>query len=165
MLQYVVSQSDNDNFIITIMEGEYKSTAVKIVDLEMDESGELNFEIELPSNKAELFNDESFKNEISLIVGDVVKKSINALYKTQEDLVKIEENVSKILKEHNVERDENILLIEIFMQKGFLLKLDSEGEEEKYVAIDIHTNEVFDLSKEEDFEKVRQKVFSKIILN
>jgi len=165
MLQYVVSQSDNDNFIITIMEGEYKGVAIKIVDLEMDETGEMNFEMELPSNKAELFKDETFKNEISVIVGDVVKKSINALYKTQEELVKIEENVSKILKEHNVERDENTLLIEIFMEKGFLLKMETEGEEEKYVAIDIHTNEVFDLSKEEDFEKVRQKVFSKIILN
>lgn len=165
MLQYVVSQSDNENFIITIMEGDYKGVAVKIVNLQMEETGELNFEIELPSNKTELFNDKTFEDEIGIIVGDVVKKSINAIYETQEDLTKIEEFVGKIIKDKNINRDESKLLIETFMEKGYLLKINKEEDGDKFVAIDIHTNETFNLENNDDFEKVRQKVFPTIILN
>lgn len=165
MLQYVVSQSDKDNFIITIMEGDYKGVAVKIVNLQMEETGELDFEIELPSNKTELFKDKTFEDEISMIVGDVVKKSINAIYNTQDELIKIEETVGKIINDKNVRRDESKLLIETFMEKGYLLKINKEEDGDKFVAIDIHTNETFNLENDDDFEKIRQKVFPNIVLN
>lgn len=165
MLQYVVSQSDKDNFIITIMEGDYKGVAVKIVNLQMEETGELDFEIELPSNKTELFKDKTFEDEISMIVGDVVKKSINAIYDTQDELIKIEETVGKIINDKNVRRDESKLLIETFMEKGYLLKINKEEDGDKFVAIDIHTNETFNLENDDDFEKIRQKVFPNIVLN
>ena len=166
MLQYVVSQSDNDNFIITIMEGEYKGTAVKIVNLKMAEDGTMDFEIELPKNKTELFENETFKEEISEMVGDVVKKSIEAVYKSQAELSEIETEVGKILDENNVKRDENKLLIETFMSKGLLLKIEEDDDKKHhYVAIDIKTNQVYDLSSKEEFETVRQRVYPNIILN
>ena len=96
MLQYVVSQSDNDNFIITIMEGEFKGTAVKIVNLKMAEDGTMDFEIELPKNKTELFENETFKEEISEMVGDIVKKYGDA---RRTELTQIEEPKTKEEKE------------------------------------------------------------------
>ena len=128
MLQYVVSQSDKDNFIITLMEGDYKGTAVKIVNLKMAEDGTMDFEIELPKNKTELFTNDAFKEEISEVVGDVIKKSIEAVYKSQEELSEIETEVGKILEENNVKRDENKLLIETFMSKGYLLKIEEDDD-------------------------------------
>jgi len=166
MLQYVVSQSDGDNFIITVMDGEQKGTAVRITNLQMQEDGTMDFEMELPSNKTELFKDEKFREEISEIVGDIIKKSIEAVYKTQEELSEIETEVSKILKEHNVNRDENKLLIETFMEKGYLLKIEEDDTKaHHYVAIDIKDNTVYNLAIKDEFEKVRQKVFPNIILN
>lgn len=166
MLKYVVSQSDGENFIITVMEdGEYKGVAVKIVDLKFDETGTMDFEIELPKNKVELFKDDKFKEEISDIVGDIVKKSVDAVWKSQKELSDLEENVGKVLQNHNIKRDESKLLVEQFMEKGYLLKVDGEGESQKYVAIDIKENKVYDLSNEDEFELVRQKVFPNIITN
>lgn len=165
MLEYVVSQTTGDDFIITLMSGDYKGVAVKVVDLKFDESGELDFEIELPKNKAELFTDEAFKEEVGLIVGEIVKKSIDAMYKTQEDIATLEESVGEILKKHNVKRDEDTLLIEQFMAKGFLLKLDKVDNNDKIVAVDVKENKFYDLENETDFEFVRKRVFQNIILN
>lgn len=165
MLEFVVSQSTDEEFIITVLSGGYEGVVVKVVDLKFNESGEIDFEIELPKNKAELFTDEVFKEEISEIVGELVKKSVSAIYKTQEDMALLEETVGKILKDHRVPYDRDILLIEQFMAKGFLLKLEREDEKEKFVAIDIKENKTFDLENDADFEYVRRKVFQNIILH
>ena len=96
MLEYVVSQTTGDDFIVTLLSGDYKGVAIKIVDLKFDSSGELDFEIELPKNKTDLFTDEVFKEEIGLIVGEIVKKSIDAMYKTQEDIARFRELRAKL---------------------------------------------------------------------
>lgn len=165
MLDYVVSQTTGDDFIVTITSDEFKGTVVKIVDLKFDASGELDFEIELPSNKTDLFENNTFKEEIGLIVGDIVKKSIDAIYKTQEDISILEEEVSKILQEHNIHKDDETLLIEQFMEKGFLLKLEKEDDEMKIMAIDVKENKFYNLKDETDFQFVRKRVFQNIILN
>lgn len=165
MMEYVVSQSTDDAFIVTILNGDYKGVVVKIIDLQFDETGELTFDIELPTNKTELFTDDVFKEEIGKVVGEIVKKSIDALYKTQEDIAKIEEHVGEILKKHGVSIDEDILLIEKFMSKGFLLKIEAEDNNDKYIAVDIKENRFYDLENDNDFNVVRRKVFQNIILN
>lgn len=165
MLEYVVSQTTGDDFIVTLLSGDYKGVAIKIVDLKFDSSGELDFEIELPKNKTDLFTDEVFKEEIGLIVGEIVKKSIDAMYKTQEDIAILEESVNEILKKHNVKRNEELLLIEQFMEKGFLLKLDKLDDGNKLLAVDVKENKFYDLEDESDFEFVRKRVFQNIILN
>ena len=105
MLKYSVSQSTGDNFLVTILEdSDYKGVIVNIVDLKFQADGTLDFEIELPKNKTDLFNDEKFKDEISIIVGDVVKKSIEELYKTQENITKLEETIGKKLDDLGIKR-------------------------------------------------------------
>lgn len=165
MLEYVVSQSTDEEFIVTILSGGYKGVVVKIVDLKFNQTGEMDFEIELPKNKVELFTDEVFKEEISQVVGEIVKKSIDAIYKTQEDIAFLEESVSKLLKKHNVIRNDETLLIEQFMAKGFLLKLEDEEDGRKILAIDVKENKPYNLEDDADFEYVRRKVFQNIILH
>ena len=168
MYKYSVSQSTGDDFLVTILEdNDYKGVIVKIVDLKFGEDGTLDFEMEVPKNKVELFEDEKFKEEIGIIVGDVFKRSVEGIYKTQQQVTQLEEYVGNKLKEKNIEYEKDKLLIEQFMAKGFLLKLDkTENNEDKYVAIDIKTNIPYDLGSETDFEKVTSVVFRKdIILN
>lgn len=165
MLEYTVAQSTDENFIVTIMSGNYKGVVVKIVDLKFNASGELDFEIELPKNKVELFSDEEFKEEISQIVGEIIKKSVDAIYQTQQDMALMEEKVAEILKEHRIPYESDLLLIEQFMQKGFLLKLEQEEDVTRVVAVDIKENKIFNLEDESELEYVRRKVFQNIILN
>jgi hypothetical protein len=165
MLEFVVSQSTDEEFIITVLSGGYEGVVVKVVDLKFNESGEIDFEIELPTNKVELFKDEVFKEEIAQIVGELVKKSVSAIYKTQEDMAILEESVATILKNHRVPYDHELLLLEQFMSKGFLLKLEEEEDKKKILAIDVKENKTYDLEEESDFEYVRRKVFQNIILH
>lgn len=167
MLKYSVSQSTNDNFLITILEdGDYKGVIVNIVDLKFNESGELDFEIELPKNKVELFNDEKFKDEVSLIVGDVVKKSVEEVWKTREAIEKIEETIDKKLEEYQIKREKNKLIVEQFMEKGYLLRIDNSGETERIMAVDIKNNIQYDMSLEADLRKLANEVYKpNIILN
>lgn len=165
MLEYTVTQSTDEDFIVTIMSGNYKGVVVKVVDLKFSANGEMDFEIELPKNKTELFTDEEFKEEIGQIVGEIVKKSIDAIYQTQEDIAVLEEKVAEILQKHHIQRDSELLLIEQFMQKGFLLKLEKEEDKTQVIAIDVKENKPFDLEDEAEFEYVRRKVFQNIILN
>lgn len=168
MLKYSVSQSSGDNFLVTILEeGKYKGVICNIVDLKFEQDGTLDFEIELPKNKVELFEDEEFKEEISVIVGDVFKKAVEGIYNTQDQMTKIEEHITKKLEENNIQKNNDRMIIEQFMEKGFLLKIDkTEDGKEKYVAVDIKTNIPYDMDAEPDFEKVTSVVFRKdIVLN
>lgn len=167
MMEYVVTQSDGDNFIITVLEqGKYKGVAVKIVDLKFDEKGYIDFEMELPSTRTELFTDEEFKEQIGEMVGDVVKKSVERIWETQNELALIEEKVGKMLDDKNVKRNSDKLLVEQFMEKGFLLKTETADNGEKhFVAIDVKQNKSYNLELDSDFDIVRKSVFSDIIVN
>ena len=167
MMKYAVTQSDGDNFIITILEdGKYKGIAVKITDLKFDEKGFIDFEIELPTNHTDLFEDEDFRDQVGEMVGDVVKKSVEQIWNTQEELKNIEESVGKLLDEKNVNRSKDRLLVEQFMEKGFLLKSEKADDgSKKYIAIDVKNNKVYSLEEPNDFDTVRRAVFSDIILN
>lgn len=167
MLKYVVTQSEGDDFIITILEeGQYKGVAVKITDLKFDENGYIDFEIELPTTHTELFKDDAFRDQVGEMVGDVVKKSVEKIWETQNELKSIEENVGKLLDSKNVKRRDDRLLVEQFMEKGFLLKSETADDgSKKYVAIDVKANKVYSLEEDSDFEVVRKAVFSNIILN
>lgn len=167
MMKYVVTQSDNDNFIITVLEeGKYKGVAVKIVDLKFDEKGFIDFEMELPTTRTELFTDDEFKEAVGEMVGDVVKKSVESVWATQDELTDIETTVGKMLDEKKVNRSKDRLLVEQFMEKGFLLKRDkTDDNKKKFVAIDVKNNKSYDLEEENDFDIVRRAVFCDIIVN
>ena len=167
MLKYVVTQSEGDDFIITVLEeGKYKGVAVKITDLKFDENGYIDFEIELPTTHTDLFKDDDFREQVGEMVGDVVKKSVEKIWETQNELKSIEENVGKLLDSKNVKRRDDRLLVEQFMEKGFLLKSETADDgSKKYVAIDVKENKVYSLEEDSDFEVVRKAVFSNIILN
>ena len=167
MMQYVVTQSDNDNFIITVLEeGKYKGVAVKIVDLKFDEKGYIDFEMELPSTRTELFTDEEFKESVGEMVGDVVKKSVEKMWETQNELALIEQKVGEMLDKKNVKRNSDRLLVEQFMEKGFLLKTETaDNGNKEFVAINIKENKSYNLGLDEDFDIVRRAVFSDIIVN
>lgn len=167
MMKYVVTQSDGDNFIITVLEeGKYKGVAVKIVDLKFDEKGFIDFEMELPQARTELFTDDDFKEAVGEMVGDVVKKSVQKIWETQQDLTDIETTVGKMLDDKNVTRSNDRLLVEQFMEKGFLLKSEKTDDgKKKYVAIDVKNNKSYSLEEETDFDIVRRAVFSDIIVN
>ena len=166
-MKYVVTQSDGDNFIITVLEeGKYKGVAVKVVDLKFDEKGFIDFEMELPTTHTDLFSDEEFKEQVGEMVGDVVKKSVEKVWETQNELKTIEETVGKLLDDKNVKRGTDRLLVEQFMEKGFLLKTDKADDGSKlFVAIDVKNNKLYNLENESDFEVVRKAVFSDIIIN
>lgn len=167
MMKYVVTQSDGDNFIITILEeGKYKGVAVKIVDLKFDEKGFIDFEMELPQTRTDLFTDDDFKDAVGEMVGDVVKKSVEKIWETQEELKAIEETVGKMLDDKNVKRNSDRLLVEQFMEKGFLLKSEKVDDgSRKFIAIDVKNNKSYNLEEEGDFDIVRRAVFSDIIVN
>ena len=165
MMEYILSQlTETDDFIITIVSGQYKGTAVKITDLKYNEDG-FDFEIELPKNKSHLFEDENFKDEISKVVGDVVKKSIENIWTTQEKIIEMEEAVKKILDVKMVTYDANRLLLEQFMEKGYLLRAEELDDCIKYIAVNIKDGKKLDLNQASDFEIIRRDVFTNIILN
>ena len=167
MMKYVVTQSDGDNFIITVLEeGKYKGVAVKIVDLKFDEKGFIDFEMELPTTRTELFTDDEFKEAVGEMVGDVVKKSVEKVWETQQELADIEETVGKMLDDKKVNRSKDRLLVEQFMEKGFLLKSEKVDDgTKKYIAIDVKNNKSYNLEEENDFDIVRRAVFCDIIVN
>lgn len=167
MMKYVVTQSDDDNFIITILEeGEYKGVAVKIVDLKFDEKGYVDFEMELPSTRTDLFTNDEFKEQVGEMVGDVVKKSVEKMWETQNELALIETKVGDLLEKKHVKRNPDKLLVEQFMEKGFLLKTEKADNGEKhFVAIDVKQNKSYNLELDSDFDIVRRMVFSDIIIN
>ena len=76
--------------------------------------------MEFPTTRSELFEDDEFKEAIGEMVGDVVKKSVEKVWETQEELKDIEETVGKMLDEKKVNRSNERLLVEQFMEKGFL---------------------------------------------
>ena len=163
MLEYTVNYTNEEDLIITILEGKYKSVVAKIVDLKIDESGHPTFELELPSTKTDLFNDEVFINEIQMIVGDVLKKSIDFLWNTQEELIEINNKMCDLLMNKNVLLSDEQTELERCMTKGVLLKLDETKE--KVIAIDMSENKEYDLSNDGDFEYIRRKVYTNINLN
>lgn len=167
MIKYVVTQSDGDNFIITVLEeGKYKGVAVKIVDLKFDEKGFIDFEMELPTTRTELFTDDEFKESVGEMVGDVVKKSVEKVWETQEELKDIEETVGKMLDDKKVNRSKDRLLVEQFMEKGFLLKSEKvDNGTKKYIAIDVKNTKSYNLEEENDFDIIRRAVFCDIIVN
>jgi hypothetical protein len=164
-MEYILSQlTDTDDFIITITAGEYMGTAVKITDLKYNADG-FDFEIELPKNKSHLFEDEKFKDEISMTVGDIVRKSIENIWTTQEKMIDMEESVRELLDTKMVVYDKEKLLLEQFMEKGYLLKTEELDDCIKYIAINVKDNKKYDLNVASDFEVIRREVFTNIILN
>lgn len=154
-LKYQVTPCGED-FIITVLEeGDYYGIPVKITGLKFDETGSVEFEIELPEKAKELFNDDKFKDLIERMVGDSVQKATSSLFNAQKDLMEIEEKVSKILKDKNVKYDENKAMIEIFAEKQYLLTKD----EDKIIAINLKTGEKYDIEDDESFNKLRKIIF------
>jgi outer membrane protein assembly factor BamA len=130
------------------------------------QKGYIDFEMELPSTKTELFTDEEFKEQVGEMGGDVVKKSVEKIWETQNELALIEEKVGKMLDDKNVKRKSDKLLVEQFMEKGFLLKTETDDNGEKhFVAIDVKQNKSYNLELDSDFDIVRKSVFSDIIVN
>lgn len=162
MIEYSVSQS-NDDLIVTILEGNYKSVVSKIVDLKFDNDGTPSFELELPTTKTELFNDEQFIKEIQNIVGDVLKKSIDFMWNSQEELITINDKMCDLLINKKISVSKDYTEIERCMTKGFLLKLDENKE--NVIAIDMKENKEYYLSNEDDFNYIRKMVYTNIELN
>jgi hypothetical protein len=162
MLEYSVSQTPDEQFVITLLEGSYKGVVVKIVDLAIEEDGFPSFEMELPSSKTELFKDDDFINEVQLIVGDILKKSIDFIWNTQEDLIQIETRTQEILKNKRIPYDlGDSTIVEKSMLNGYVLVLKGDT----VVANKMSDNSELDLSNDSDVETFRRNVLSSIILN
>jgi hypothetical protein len=162
MLEYSVSQTPDEQFVITLLEGVYKGVVVKIVDLAIEEDGFPSFEMELPSSKTELFKDDDFINEVQLIVGDILKKSIDFIWNTQEDLIQIETRTREILKNKRIPYDlGDSTIVEKSMLNGYVLVLKGDT----VVANKMSDNSELDLSNDSDIETFRRNVLSSIILN
>lgn len=162
MLEYSVSQTPDEQFVITLLEGSYKGVVVKIVDLAIEEDGFPSFEMELPSSKTELFKDNDFINEVQLIVGDILKKSIDFIWNTQEDLIQIETRTREILKNKRISYDlGDSTIVEKSMMNGYVLVLKGDT----VVANKMSDNSELDLSNDSDIETFRRNVLSSIILN
>lgn len=162
MLEYSVCQS-NDDIIITILEGDYKSVAAKIVNLQFDSSGSPSFELELPKTRTELFEDEVFIKEVQLIVGDILKKSVDYIWDSQLELSEINEKMDKLLIDKKINVDKKLTEIERFMKNGYLLKLDETKE--NIIAVDMNDSKEYNLSNDKDFDYIKSKIYPTIILN
>lgn len=161
MLEYNVTQTQDENLLITIIDTKYKGVVAKVVDLKFEENGEPTFELELPSTKTHLFDDEDFINNIQEIVGDIIRKSVDFIWNTQEELIEINEQMLELLKLKNISVSTDITEIERMMLKGFLLR----KEDNNLYAVDMSENKEYDLANDDDFEFIRQKIYSNIILN
>lgn len=162
MIEYNVSQSDED-LIVTILEGDYKYVVAKVVDLQFDKDGQPSFELELPSTKTHLFTDEKFTNTVQEIVGDILKKSVDFLWNSQNELMEINDKMCELLEKNNVPLTEDYTELERCLAKGFILKLDES--QESVIAVDMKENKEYNLSNETDFQYIRKKVYTNIELN
>lgn len=167
MLKYKFIRDNNiksDTIIIQITEeGKYKDAIVGIDNIGFDNDNILRYEMSLDKKCSDLFNDDTFKDEIGIIVGEMVKQTVSEMQKTQDQMIRIETKVGELLKEKNITRDEKKLLIEIFSEKGYLLT-EKDG---KIIAvkIDVQNPKEYDLWNEEDFNIVKKDVFpSKLIV-
>lgn len=156
MLKYQCASDTNDGIIVKIIdEGKYKDVFVRIVDLQVTENYEIEFNFELAKEHADLFDDDKFKANLEEIAGDIVQKSIKNAEQTYDNIATIETTLQSLLTKKNIKTNEDRLLWEQFMDKNYIVNIINK----KPIAYNTVTQEEYDLTNDEVLQRVIIEVF------
>lgn len=145
---------DKDTIIIVLDDEKYSKVVAKIGHIVMNDNNQVEFDMELPENQKEYYEDENFTNNISLAVGDIVRKAVGKVWSenTQEILNMLENKTLQYFSKYNFVPKDGETFISLFGKKGYVI---TEDEEQKLVAINIKNNKTyyFDDAKQLGFLK------------
>ena len=159
----IMINSEQDTIFIQSKDEKYKEVIAKVGHIELNDLGEIEFDMELPSGQEQYYEDDAFCNFIQQTVGDIVAKSVNTFWNNaeREILTDLESKVSKVMLPYNIQLPENKSYIESFGDKGFVI---SEDDNEKLIAIKPTTEEIYHFDDEDDFAFLRKEVFGSLLI-
>lgn len=133
---------DKDTILITLEDKKYKMVVAKVGNIKKNDNDEIEFDMELPENYKEYYDDSEFTDQISLVVGDIVTKAINKVWSenAQEVLSLLESKTSEYFTKYNYIPPEGETFISLFGKKGFVISEDEEG---RLTAINIKNNKTY----------------------
>ena len=143
---------DKDTILITLEDEKYKMVVAKVGNIKKNDNDEIEFDMELPENCKEYYDDSEFTDQISLAVGDIVTKAINKVWSenAQEVLSLLESKTSEYFTKYNYIPPEGETFISLFGKKGFVIsedELNSYSHAKSLIMID----EGSDLTKKADY--------------
>lgn len=155
MLEYnILNYDENDGIIISITSEKYMGAIFKIINLQLDEQNNFTFSLELAKKNESLFKDNDFLNEVQLIVGDIVKKSVNNIWGEVENIVKKNIILTDRLKDYGIDISLDRTPIEFFMKHGLLLDYDEEND--KVIIIKISNGNKIDIDNADELFKIKE---------
>ena len=155
MLEYnILNYDENDGIIISITSEKYMGAIFKIIDLQLDEQNNFTFSLELAKKNESLFKDNDFLNEVQLIVGDIVKRSVNNIWGEAENIVKKNIILTDRLKDYGIDISLDTTPIEFFMKHGLLLDYDEEND--KVIIIKISNGNKIDIDNADELFKIKE---------
>lgn len=159
----IMINNDQDTIFIQSKEEKYKEVIAKVGHIEINDDGEIEFDMELPAGQEQYYDDDEFCNFIQLTVGDIVSQSVNTFWNNaeREILTDLESKVSKVMLPYNIKLPENKSYIEMFGDKGFVI---SEDDDNRLLAIKPTTEEIYRFDEEDDFAFLRKEVFDSMLI-
>lgn len=166
MMKYdMVVNEDKDTFLIRINEAEYQNIVIKVGNLAFDENNSVEFDMELPEGHTELYDNEEFCNNVSEIVGDILKKAVNMFWGgcTEEAMTALEEKAKKAFENENVQLPDGKSFLQTFGEKGYVFM---EEDDETVSVVHIKSGKKYYLDKPEQMNFIKNEIFgSGIILH
>lgn len=133
---------DKNTVLITLNDEKYKTVVAKVGHIAKNDNDEIEFDMELPENCKEYYEDAEFTEQISLAVGDIVTKAINQVWSenVQEVLSLLENKTLEYFTKYNYIPPEGETFISLFGKKGFVISEDDDG---RLTAINLKNNKTY----------------------
>ena len=160
--KYISKDNETNSFIIEI-EG-YEGVYVKIEDIQFDpKTNEPTFQIQLPQDKTEYFDNEKFINNVQDAVGDVIVQATRATYNEAMNnaLKMLEKRVIKAYEPYGYKPDEGKSFIQMFGEKGYVISLD---EDDNLLAMKVENGKTYYFNKVEQLSFLKKELSGKGII-
>lgn len=156
---------EDESLVINLKEKPYNEFFIKIVKWDIDENGELSYDMKFskPDIEKKYKDDQRLFELIENAMVDIVKKSFDASailidkkIKQEEELLKVNEMFTEFLSKHGLKVPDDVLAIEYAAEQNAVI---GYREDKTLGAIDITTG------KEVDIEKVVEEILLKHPIN
>ena len=153
----IMINTEKDTIFIQLKDEKYKDVIAKVCNIEWNEQGEVEFDMEVPEGKEAYYNDNDFCLNIQNAVGDIVAKSVNTFWNEAEKTIlnDLESKINEVMKPYNIKLEDGKSYIEMFGDKGYVI---SEDDDNRLIAIKPTTEEIYHFDDKDDLYFLKKEI-------
>lgn len=159
----IMINTEKDTVFIQLKDEQYKDVIAKVGNIEWNDKGEVEFDMEVPEGKESYYDDENFCNNIQLAIGDIVAKSVNTFWNEAEKSIlnDLDSKINDVMKPYNISLPDGKSYIEAFGEKGYVI---SEDDDNRLIAIKPTTEEIYHFDNAEDLSFLKREITGSLLI-